>query len=62
MKDRRAAVFGAGVLVVVAIGSCMGHVSLGHEMNGALDHLGSTWHHGKGQEQGANSGTVKPHG
>jgi len=50
MKRRRAAVLGAGGGVVVSLGSCMCQVALGHEMDGALDHLSSTRYHGQGQE------------
>ncbi|MDY7091620.1 MAG: hypothetical protein SX243_01470 [Acidobacteriota bacterium] len=48
MERRRAAVLGAGGLVVVSLGSRMCQVALGHNVNSALDDLSSARHHGQG--------------
>ncbi len=61
MKNWCAAMLGAGGLVVVAIGSRMRQVSLGHEMNGALDDLSRAWHHGQRQNQGPDLGATDSH-
>lgn len=50
MEDRRTAMLRASGLVAVAIGSRMCQVSFSHEMNGALDDLSCTRHHGQGQD------------
>ena len=51
----------AGGFVVVAVRRRMRQVPFGQEMNGALDDLSSTRHHGQGQEQSTNSGAGNLH-
>ena len=61
MENWRAAMLGAGGLVVVAVGSRMCQVSFGHEMYGALEDLGGARHQCQGQDQGTDSGATESH-
>ena len=62
MENRCAAMLGAGGYMVVTVGSRMRQVSLGHEMDSALDDLSSPRHHGQGQDQGTDPGATDSHG
>lgn len=52
VEDGRATMLRADRLVMISVRSRVGEVSLGHEMNCALDDLSSARHHRQGQKEG----------